>query len=943
MPKKTKGNKCEGLRVGHLNVCHLRNKVADLSVFVNEPTPYHVFGISESHLDSTVTDELLSIPSYSIIRRDADSNDPLHHGIAVYIHQSIQSVTRRRPDLESEEIEGVWLEVNPSAGAKSLFVCYLYRNGKSLITWYDAFIRMMDKVSSISSNIILLGDFNLDLFNNHPGWNYTANLFGLEQIIETYTRYDSVHDSYTLIDHIYVTNTETVISTDVPIVDFSDHNAVVCTLSHKVPKAKRNQHSYITYRSFKDFNEDAFLSDLSRAPFNDIYQLTDPQEAMSLWFRLLLGVLNHHAPVKRKRVRQAHLPPWFNDDIQKAMALRKELRKDKSKKKEFKKQKNVVKHLVRKAKREHFQKLVKNDGSVRSVWKAVRSITQGNQSPSIPSTLSASDLNSHFLSVSDIIDEPDSAYSCSESLRKFCADKNPSNQPLSIPPITVLDVGEYIAEIGDKKSAGTDGINGYILKLSLPHTLETLTYVYNLCIEKDVFPDELKLAKVIPLPKSKELNDPNNYRPISLLSIISKPLEKHIHAHLLDYLDKFELLHTLQSGYRPKHSCHTALSHMTNKWLANIDEDKMTGAVFLDLRKAFDLINHNILIDKLNLYLKCEKTVSFLRSYLDNRQQCVYAHGEFSTNGYLKSGVPQGSVLGPLLFCIFINDLPLNLSDPTVDCELFADDTTLHTARKEKQEIENALQSSLDEVSSWCSSNCMLIHPQKTKSMLVSTRQKLQNSTYSLSLSIDSTSVEQVFEHKVLGVTLDDQFKWEAHTHNLCNKLSQNLFLLSKLKHFVDQDTRKLFFNAHIKPYIDYSSTIWDMCPQTHMQHVNSLYRRAAKLILPDPSLSTDGKMKKLKIPPLDKQFEYNKGIFMYKIINFLAPSYLYKFLELSQTRYENSRSGFKPAKTRIDLTEAKIGFAGITLWNSFPNYVRERPTIASFKKSLRQYLLNND
>ena len=502
-------------------------------------------------------------------------------------------------------------------------------------------------------------------------------------------------------------------------------------------------------------------------------------------------------------------------------------------------------------------------------------------------------------------------------------------------------MGKYITQISDKKSAGPDGINGFILKLSLPYTVEALTHIYNLCIQNDIFPDELKIAKVIPLPKSKELEDPNNYRPISLLSIVSKPIEKHIHSHLLNYLDKYQLLHPLQSGYRPKHSCLTALSHMTSKWLTHINESRMTGALFLDLRKAFDLINHDILLEKLNLYLKCTKSVSFLYSYLQNRQQCVYAHGEFSTKGHLKHGVPQGSVLGPLLFCLFINDLPMNITNPAVICEMFADDTSLHTSGKEAKEIENVLQDSLNDVSSWCSKNSMLIHPHKTKSMLVSTRQKLQNSTYTLSLSIDSTPVEQVSEHRVLGITLDDQFKWETHTNNVCKKLSQNLFLLSKLKHYVNTETRKLFFNAYIKPHVDYASPVWDMCPQTHMQHVNSLYRRSAKLILPDPSLSTEEKMNTLNMLPLDKQFQYNKCILMYKITSNVAPSYMCTLFELSQTRYENSRSGLKPTRPRIDLTKTNISFAGATLWNSLPTSIREKPSIASFKKALWIYLQN--
>ena len=443
---------------------------------------------------------------------------------------------------------------------------------------------------------------------------------------------------------------------------------------------------------------------------------------------------------------------------------------------------------------------------------------------------------------------------------------------------------------------------------------------------------------LVPLPKSKDLSDPNNYRPISLLSIVSKPLEKHIHKHLLQYLDEFSLLHQFQSGYRPKHSCQTALLHMTNKWLTDINDSKMTGAVFLDLRKAFDLIDHEILVEKLSLYLKSSKSVNMLSSYLENRQQRVYVHGDFSTSGLLKSGVPQGSVLGPLLFCIFINDLHLDITSSEVTCEMFADDSTLHTAGKDVKEIETRLQKSLTEISAWCKSNSMLIHPQKTKSMLVSTRQKLQNTTDSLSLQLNSTPVEQVHEHRVLGIIIDDQFKWEAHTDNVCKKLSQNIFLLSKLKHFVNTDVLKLFFNAHIKSHVDFASPVWDMCPQTHLKNVNSLYRRSAKFIMPDQTLSTDDKMKDLNILPLEKQLEYNKCIMMYKVVSNMAPPYLCNIFEHSQTRYDNSRSDLKPIRPRIDLVKTSLAFSGVSLWNSLPLYLRERSSISSFKINLRKY-----
>ena len=206
-------------------------------------------------------------------------------------------------------------------------------------------------------------------------------------------------------------------------------------------------------------------------------------------------------------------------------------------------------------------------------------------------------------------------------------------------------------------------------------------------------------------------------------------------------------------------------------------------------------------------------------------------------------------------------------------------------------------------------------------------------------MSIGTTPVEQVSQHCVLGVTIDDQFKWEAHTHNLCKKLSQNLFLLSRLQHFVNTDTRKLFFNAHIKPHIDYASVIWDNCSQNHFMKVNSLYRRSAKLILPDPSLSTDDKMKKLSIPPLDKHLKFNKGVLMYKIVRRQTPSYLSDLFERSQARYENLRNSLKVMRPRINLTKASLSYAGASLWNSLPTSLKEKTSIVSFKSGLHNYL----
>ena len=234
---------------------------------------------------------------------------------------------------------------------------------------------------------------------------------------------------------------------------------------------------------------------------------------------------------------------------------------------------------------------------------------------------------------------------------------------------------------------------------------------------------------MVPLPKSTDKTNPTNYRPISLLSVLSKLLEKHVHIYLNVYLEKRQLLHPFQSGFRRKYSCNTALARLTNSWLTEV-----SGVVFLDLKKASYLVGHDIMLIKLAIYLKNSSSLPFFKSYLHNRTQCVLLHGSYSPKESVKYGVPQRSVLGPILFSLFINGLPLHVKDISVDCDMLADDTTLHTSVKDIMQIRSNKKDSLDQVSNRCDNNHMLINPIKTKSMTIATRQKHQLSPLPLDL-----------------------------------------------------------------------------------------------------------------------------------------------------------------------------------------------------------------
>ena len=206
------------------------------------------------------------------------------------------------------------------------------------------------------------------------------------------------------------------------------------------------------------------------------------------------------------------------------------------------------------------------------------------------------------------------------------------------------------------KQTGTrdlEGLDSKTPKLSAPIIADTLTYIYNLCIHKSCFPKVFKIAKVIPIYKHGAKTDTSNYRPISVLSLLSRPLEKHIHKHVLKHLNDNRLLHPNQSGFRENHPCQTALIHLVDHWLHNINSNKVNGVLFVDFRKAFDVIRHDLLLRKLSIYGVSSSTLAFLSFHLADRHQCVYAHSRRSTLVRLKYGVPQGSVLGSLLFfCI---------------------------------------------------------------------------------------------------------------------------------------------------------------------------------------------------------------------------------------------------------------------------------------------------
>ena len=269
------------LRFGHLNVYHLASKIQDIKFFFENTQIINIFGISETRLKAHTPTSQLSIPNYTTHRKDSALSNPMHAGLIVYVHESISTHTRRRADLESKEIESLWVELNIKK--ERYLIGNVYRNPASRSEWYDAFISMMDKVQKSKCSIILMGDFNIDFRQKQSTLESIITLFGPHQLINTPTRVTPT--SQTSIDHIYTNQPDTVSRIDVPATGISDHYPVCCTITCKhTPSSNCAKHSSIIYRCFKHFNEQAFLMDLSLLSFDSLYNFNEPDLALTFFY-----------------------------------------------------------------------------------------------------------------------------------------------------------------------------------------------------------------------------------------------------------------------------------------------------------------------------------------------------------------------------------------------------------------------------------------------------------------------------------------------------------------------------------------------------------------------------------------------------------------------------------------------------------------------------------
>jgi hypothetical protein len=372
--------------------------------------------------------------------------------------------------------------------------------------------------------------------------------------------------------------------------------------------------------------------------------------------------------------------------------------------------KNKVTNMIRQAKSDYYKTLIEeNANNSRAMWKYLRDLAPSPVSK-VPESVEvngsvvtepagiANAFNNFFCNIANTYltgNTTDTPYDPTQ-LKDYIKDKINAETTFTIPPIEEEMVEKQLNGLILKKATGIDQISAKLLKAASPIIAKPLTTIFNLSISGGVVPTMWKTARVTAIHKSGDLNTLSNYRPISVLPLLSKIIEKHVHTHLYKYLTDHNLLHSAQSGFRANHSCESALTRLVDMWSKAINNNQMNGVVLLDLRKAFDLVDHKVLLDKLDYYQLSSTARAWFKSYLNERSQTVVFKGTPSEKSALTVGVPQGSILGPLLFIIHLNDLPLKLQETSLD--MYADDSTMTVSHCNITNIESCLNSDLQRV-----------------------------------------------------------------------------------------------------------------------------------------------------------------------------------------------------------------------------------------------------
>ena len=903
-------------------------------------------------MDDSFPDAQFNVPNYALYRNDRNSHGG---GVMTYVNNTIPH--RVRSDLDvliNSGLEGSVLEIN--IDKTKWLLAGLYKPPCVKDNAFEiTFCKLLDEMFTVCKNVIVTGDLNFDMKKSNKLIDI-CDVYGLKNKITGDTCFKSTTASS--LDVFLVSNAHkfgTCLNTDIGLSDF--HNIIGCSLKMNVPiRIKKIIH----YRSYRHFDTDQFQEDLRNLPFDHCLSHDDVNEQMNVFHDIYSEVVNKHAPLKHKTIKKPQVP-FMNCELKRAIFRKCMLRnkyyicRSALNWNLYKTQRNLVTKLRKKSIRTYFQTKCDNDKKQTNFWTIIKPfisnkhikgddtiiLREGNDI--ITESHSVCNIfNDYFSSVANSIGFCDSIpydesgklmmsnvyekYKDHHSILLIKQNVNVSS-PFNFEHTSENDVFKVLKHIDTRKSTGFDNLPPRIIKYSTDYLVPFLTSVINKCIDDRVFPSHLKFAEISSIFKKNDKLNKENYRPISILIVLSKVFEKIYSKQMETYFAN--IFNPLLSAYRSKYGCHDVLLKFTEEWKYALDNKNVTGALLMDLSKAFDCLPHALIVCKLHAYGFSNNACLLIASYLIDRKQRVKLGNSRSAWSTLSKGVPQGSIMGPLLFNIFVHDMYYDIKK----CILFnyADDNTLFFASPDVNDVLNVLQTEAEIAIKWYSVNGMKANPNKFQFLICN------HDRHDLTLNVNSTVIKCTDTVNLLGVTIDSRLTFDVHISNLCKKASRQLHVLRRFSCILSTKNKLSIFHSFILSHFKYCPVVWHFCRKNKIDMMEKIQERALRFVYNDSCSSYTDLLSKAKRVTLYNDRLKSIAIEVFKSLHGISPHYLHNIFSIKECQYNlrNELILVQPLVKTVSYGLKSYKYHGAKIWNNLPKSVKCAKNLYEFKSLL--------